>query len=150
MFALMRSRAGSLWALLLLACSTHDASLGDSFPSPLPSPVPTPPVTLTCESRGGSCMSPEPGACNMGTWADASCQNTQQRCCIPTTPPPVSACDQQSHAPCYPLGAPCDHSLTGPGYECADGLFCCADPVVGSGNGGSSVGMSAPAGAGGL
>lgn len=145
MLPLMRRGTGSVWALLLLACSTHDASLGESHQPP-PSPIPTPPLTLTCESRGGSCISPQTGACSDGTWVEASCQDSQQHCCVPSTPPPLSACEQQSDARCYPLGTMCNHPLMG--FDCADGFFCC-EQLLGQGSGGHPVGMGPPAGAGG-
>jgi len=144
MLTLIRGGRDSVWALLLLACSTHDASLGESKPQPTPGPVP--PLAIMCESRGGACIPVVLGACSDGRWEEGSCQDPQQRCCVRSVPP-TSRCEDQAGALCFPSGEVCNRPLTG--YECTEGHFCCAGMAPGQGLGGSSVGMGAPAGAGG-
>ncbi len=118
-----------LSVLIAVACSTRDQTLGETRPSPDPMrpdidpdpPEPDPPEPDPPE--------PDPG---------------------PGPEPMVPPCeDETRHAntgTCRPIEEGCPSGvITRAGYECAEGLHCCEEPLVGCGLGQCGGADSGPA-----
>jgi hypothetical protein len=126
--------------VVLLGCSTRDASLGESSE---PSPVPV----RTCVDGQGICLEPGAGVCPGGTWTSWACANEDLSCCVPA-PPPSEPCETLHVGKCIAVDLSCSGQIAEePSFACNEGRKCCKERVS-TGRGGAAAGGSGSTSAG--